>query len=99
MHPDGSFDGEEVMRNYAAMGYSEPAIKLALRNAATLRWLNALDERPTVRDLVQREYAAWSNLPHDEVIGAMAYVTDQESLTWLYSRYAEDIGAVEDKGL
>jgi hypothetical protein len=78
-------NSDEIKRGYTA------DVTLATRNAATLRWLNALDNRPNVAAFVAREYAEWSKIDVDQVRGALDYITDQPSLNWIYGRYWRDI--------
>ena len=69
---------------------------IARRNAHTIKWLSYIantEDRELSARLIEREYAAWFNLPEDEVKGALDYIHDQPSLSWAWSLYGRDIMA------
>jgi hypothetical protein len=64
-------------------------INIALRNAMTLKWLGGLSA--LIARKVEREYSQHAGLPLDEITGCLAYITDQPSLDWVWSRYESEI--------
>lgn len=75
-------------------------VNLALRNQQILLWLGDLTRGRLHIDVlkarqVTREYAAWSNIPEDDVKGALDYITDAASLDYLWTRHKADIIAAD----
>jgi hypothetical protein len=64
-------------------------IKVALRNAMTLKWLGGLSDLLARR--VERAHAARAEMPLDDVIGCLVYITDQASLDWFWGQYESEI--------
>jgi hypothetical protein len=59
----------------------------AQRNALAVKWLCALPSYTA--HFVAQEYANWAKIPVREVV--LDYITDQESLDWVWARYERDI--------